>query len=63
MLVTFEKESLPLDWNGFNEFHHGAKVARQDLKLLRDYVAAGEHQGKRMPSLRQLVAAATAFPR
>ncbi|MEU0925552.1 ketopantoate reductase family protein [Streptomyces malaysiensis] len=63
MLVTFEKESLPLDWNGFNAFHHGAKVARQDLKLLRDYVAAGERQGKHMPSLRQLVAAATAFHR
>jgi hypothetical protein len=63
MLAAHEERALPLDWNAFNAFHHGGKVAQQDLELLEDHVAAGEHQGKAMVALKQLIAELTAFRR
>jgi hypothetical protein len=61
MLAISEEEALPLDWNAFNAFHHGGKVAQQDLELLQDYPAAGQRQGKPMVALKQLIADLTAF--
>ncbi|MGW6775369.1 ketopantoate reductase family protein [Streptomyces sp. NPDC055037] len=63
MMAAFEEKALPLDANAFNAFHHGGKVAQQDLELLRDHVAAGERQGKPMAALKQLIAELTAFRR
>ncbi|MEV6424647.1 2-dehydropantoate 2-reductase N-terminal domain-containing protein [Streptomyces sp. NPDC051662] len=61
MMAALEEKALPLDANAFNAFHHGGKVAQQDLELLRDHVAAGERQGKPMVTLKQLIADLTAF--
>ncbi|MFJ2650106.1 ketopantoate reductase family protein [Streptomyces sp. NPDC087420] len=63
MLSDYEEKSLPLDWNAFNAFHHGGKVAQQDLELLRDHVTAGERQGRPTVALKQLIAELTAFRR
>ena len=60
MLAAHEKNTLPLDLNAFNAFHHGGKVARQDLELLQDHVAAGERQDKPMVALKRLIAELTA---
>lgn len=61
LMAVAEEQALPLDVNAFNAFHHGGKVAQQDLELLRDHVAAGEREGKPMSALRQLIAELTAF--
>jgi hypothetical protein len=61
--MVYEDNALPLDWNGFNEFHHGGKVAQQDMELLQDHLAAGERQGKSMAALKELLAGLVAFRR
>jgi hypothetical protein len=61
MMAAAEKQALPLDVNAFNAFHHGGKVAQQDLRLLQDHAKAGERQGKPMAALKQLIAELTAF--
>ncbi|MGW3943702.1 ketopantoate reductase family protein [Streptomyces phaeochromogenes] len=60
-VMAYEEQAVPLDWHEFSAFHHGGKVAQQDLELLRDHVTAGERQGKPTSASRQLIAALTTF--
>ncbi len=54
--LKLEREMLPLDYQAFNRFHHGAKVRAQDVQVMQNCVADGERQGKPMASLRELLA-------
>jgi hypothetical protein len=55
-ITVYAVDSLPLDLDAFHAFHHGSKVAVQDLRLLQDCVAGGGRQGKKMASLEDLIA-------
>ncbi|KAJ4372034.1 hypothetical protein N0V83_003807 [Neocucurbitaria cava] len=46
--------SEPLDYREFNMFHHGSKVAEQDVQTLEELVAAGEKAKQKMPALREI---------
>ncbi|RWR05194.1 ketopantoate reductase family protein [Paenirhodobacter populi] len=50
----WERDMLPLDLQGFNRFHHGGKVNRQDLQILADCIAQGEAEGTPMTATREL---------
>jgi hypothetical protein len=54
-LAAWEKDTLPLDLQEFNRYHHGGKVNAQDRQHLRDCVAAGEAEGKTMTALKTLL--------
>jgi len=56
LLNKMHQASLPLDFNAFNRFHHGGKVRTQDLQVMRDCLASGHAQGRKMPALAELVA-------
>ena len=45
----------PMDYREFNAFHHGDKVVRQDVAVLRDLVKEGEGEGKKMEALRGIL--------
>lgn len=47
--------SKPLNYEEFNEFHHGGKVAKQDLSTLEDVLREGEGVGRKMEALREVV--------
>ncbi|OAL49033.1 hypothetical protein IQ07DRAFT_588398 [Pyrenochaeta sp. DS3sAY3a] len=47
--------AAPLSYKDFNAFHHGGKVAKQDIEMLEDLVAEGEKKGHKMPALREIV--------
>ncbi|KAF9699674.1 hypothetical protein EKO04_002096 [Ascochyta lentis] len=49
----------PLNYAEFNAFHHGGKVAKQDLTTLEDIVTDGERAGRKMEALREVVRRAT----
>lgn len=54
-MKVWEKSMLPFDLQGFNQFHHGAKVNRQDRLHLRTCVELGEAEGKPMTGLKELL--------
>jgi hypothetical protein len=54
-LAAWEKDTLPLDLQEFNRYHHGGKVNVQDHQLLRDCIAYGEAEGKQMTALETLL--------
>ncbi|MDQ0840130.1 ketopantoate reductase family protein [Sphingomonas faeni] len=54
-LAVWEQDMLPLDFQGFNRFHHGGKVSLQDRQILRDCIVAGEAEGKAMDAVRKIV--------
>jgi hypothetical protein len=45
----------PMKLEGFNAFHHGGKVAKQDLQTSEDISREGEDAGRKMPALREIV--------
>lgn len=45
----------PLDYQAFNRFHHGGKVHAQDVSALRDCLADGQRQGRKMTALKTLL--------
>ena len=53
--ASLEKGTLPMDFQAFNSFHHGAKVAAQDDEIRRACVATGEREGKPMTALKELM--------
>jgi hypothetical protein len=55
-IAAYEQDTLPLDLHAFNAFHHGGKVAGQDVLLLQDSIAAGIRQGRPMTALQLLLA-------
>jgi hypothetical protein len=52
--TSLEQAAFPLDFAGFNKFHHGSKVRAQDIELLRDCVKVGEREGQSMSALKEL---------
>ncbi len=50
-----EQEMLPLDYQAFNRFHHGYKVAAQDRGSMQISLAQGQQSGHEMPALKQLL--------
>jgi hypothetical protein len=52
---SLEQAALPLDFAGFNKFHHGGKVRAQDIELLKDCVKVGEQEGQPMSALKELL--------
>lgn len=56
MQRKLERDSLPLDYQSFNRFHHGGKVFAQDVQVMRNCLAEGQRQGRPMPALQQLLA-------
>lgn len=55
MWKAWEADTLPMDLQAFNRFHHGGKVNAQDQQLLLDCVAAGQAIGQPMKALQTLV--------
>jgi hypothetical protein len=55
MWTSLEQAALPLDFAGFNKFHHGCKVRAQDIDLLKDCVKVGEREGQPMSALKELL--------
>jgi ketopantoate reductase len=55
LLKKLEKDCLPLDFHGFNKFHHGGKVRAQDIDVMRACAQSGAAQGQNMPALNALV--------
>jgi hypothetical protein len=51
-----EKDSLPLDFQAFNRFHHGGKVQAQDIEIMQNCVAIGIQQGFAMSALKEVLA-------
>ncbi|EUC40131.1 hypothetical protein COCMIDRAFT_41487 [Bipolaris oryzae ATCC 44560] len=47
--------SKPLAYHEFNAFHHGGKVAKQDLMILEEVLDDGEKSGTKMEALREVV--------
>ncbi|KAL5610873.1 hypothetical protein FOBRF1_006990 [Fusarium oxysporum] len=54
-LAAREKQMLPLDWQAFNRYHHGAKVNAQDREHLRACLLIGETDGRPMSALKELL--------
>lgn len=50
-----EKDSLPLDYQSFNRYHHGAKVHSQNVQVMRNCLALGRRQGRPMKALAELL--------
>ncbi|PSN67731.1 hypothetical protein BS50DRAFT_572754 [Corynespora cassiicola Philippines] len=46
--------ALPLSYREFNAFHHGEKVVKQDIQVLKDIVVEGERHGRKMEALRSI---------
>ncbi|WP_035359834.1 hypothetical protein [Edaphobacter aggregans] len=55
MWTSLEQAAFPLDFAGFNKFHHGGKVRAQDIELLKDCVKVGEREGQPMSALKELL--------
>ncbi|KAF2790601.1 hypothetical protein K505DRAFT_419720 [Melanomma pulvis-pyrius CBS 109.77] len=55
-LADVERDMRPLDFQAFNQFHHGGKVNKQDRELLEACVEYGEAEGMKMEALKKLVA-------
>lgn len=53
--LKMDKGSLPLDFNTFNQFHHGGKVVEQDTQVMRDNLADGDKNSIDMPNLKSLL--------
>jgi len=49
--------ALPLDWMGFNAFHHRQNVNSSDIQLLRSCIERGDAEQRDMSSVRQIIAA------
>ncbi|KAJ4984277.1 hypothetical protein SVAN01_10246 [Stagonosporopsis vannaccii] len=45
----------PMSYEEFNAFHHGGKVAKQDLTTLEDILREGEGLGRKMEALTEVV--------
>lgn len=50
-----EQDAKPLDYQAFNRFHHGGKVALQDLQVMQNCMALGRQQGQPMAALGELL--------
>jgi len=48
--------ALPLDWQGFNAFHHGKKINSSDVQLLRACVERGIAERRDMSSVQHIIA-------
>lgn len=53
--IQTEEICLPLDYQAFNRFHHGGKVATQDLEVMRNCARAGERHGRSMMALNEII--------
>ncbi|KAL6240443.1 hypothetical protein RBB50_012644 [Rhinocladiella similis] len=53
--IGIQKVMLPMDWIGFNKYHHGGKVNVQDQELLQTCIAYGEAEGKSMSATKELL--------
>ncbi|KAI0883204.1 uncharacterized protein GGS22DRAFT_168113 [Annulohypoxylon maeteangense] len=54
-LAGWEEVMMPLDVQGFNRFHHGAKLRAQGRLHLESCAERGEAEGKSMAALRELM--------
>ncbi|KAJ4341961.1 hypothetical protein N0V95_007057 [Ascochyta clinopodiicola] len=57
--LPFIEGAKPMNCMEFNAFHHGSKVAKQDLSTLEDVLSDGERAGRKMEALREVVRRAT----
>ncbi|KEF61048.1 uncharacterized protein A1O9_02613 [Exophiala aquamarina CBS 119918] len=55
VFAGIEKVMLPMDWQSFNRYHHGAKVNAQDRELLRVCITMGEADGKPVAAIKDLL--------
>ncbi len=55
LMSKLEQDALPLDFSGFNRFHHGDKVRAQDLQVMVDCLQSGLANGQPMTALKDLV--------
>lgn len=54
MVSMPESDAVPLLYHEFNAFHHGAKVIKQDVQVIKDLIAEGQKAGRKMEALRQV---------
>lgn len=50
-----EKDSMPLDYQAFNRYHHGSKVHSQNVQVMRNCMELGRRQGRPMKALGALL--------
>ena len=55
------KGTLPLDFNSFNQLHHGGKVVAQDTEIMQQQLVIGREAGIEMPNLKELLQRLEAF--
>lgn len=55
MHTGIETAALPLNYTAFNRFHHGNKVAEQDLEIMKKCAAAGKKGGRPMTALTEII--------
>ncbi|PSK57814.1 hypothetical protein B9Z65_9016 [Elsinoe australis] len=55
MNSSMETQALPLSYPEFNAFHHGGKVVKQDIALLKELVEEGTKTGKTMEAMHELI--------
>jgi hypothetical protein len=55
MNLTLLDSAKPVVYHEFNAYHHGAKVAKQDVRVLEDILSEGEKVGRKMNALREIV--------
>lgn len=55
LIVIPVETALPLHYHEFNAFHHGAKVIKQDMRILEDLTREGERAGRKMVALREIL--------
>lgn len=58
-----ERDSMPIDFNAFNRFHHGGKVQAQDIEIMQNCIAVGMSQGFLMSALKEVLARLDAHKR
>ncbi|MFA5630167.1 MAG: 2-dehydropantoate 2-reductase N-terminal domain-containing protein [Porticoccaceae bacterium] len=55
LLRRLERDCAPLDFHGFNRFHHGAKVLAQGIQIMENAIREGEAQGRDMSAVRHIL--------
>lgn len=54
MMEMPSMDALPLPYHEFNAFHHGNKVAKQDLEVLEELIIEGEKAKMELTALREV---------
>lgn len=55
MMLNMDEGGKRIGFTAFNRFHHGGKVLEQDIEVIRNCIAAGKKQGRKMQATQALL--------